>query len=705
MEMRRSRVLVAAAGLLLGLGVLWLRLAWIQLVQHDYFSARAEKNQEQRVLLKPVRGAILDRHGRPLARDLLTYSVSAVPREMKDPRRVARRLAHALGLSPTRLVKEFERRPRFLWVARHVPPREAQAISALAERGVYLAFETQRVYPLAAAAAEIVGRTDLDNVGVEGLELQFDPVLRGRPGWATLFRDGRGGQHSLPRSLRREPQNGRTLVLTVDGELQAVAETHLRAAVESLRAERGAALFLDPISGEILAMACWPHPRGALRNMIVNDQYEPGSTFKLVVLTAALEEGISRIGEVFNAEKGSYRFGTARIRDAHAHELLTLGDAFRLSSNIVMGKLAVRVGDERLYRYATALGFGSLTGVDFPGEVPGTLRTPDRWSARSVPTIAIGQEVTCTPLQLALAYGALANGGVLMRPMLLREERDSDGRLVRRYSPQAAQRVCTERTAATMRRLMVAVVDSGTARAAAMDAFEVAGKTGTAQKYDPQAHTYGRGKYLSSFVGFAPAEGARLLGLVVIDEPHGHGYYGGEIAAPVFRKIAEDALRMPGSSLRPAITEIAARPPAPAPVLVPDLRLLPWRQACTELSVLGLRPLARGAGPRVIAQEPAAGCAVDRGSSVTLRLEAAVDSADRVLPSLLGMSAREALRELSRRLVAARVLGSGLVARQSPAPGTPLPLGSPCLLYCEPGTRLPFPAAASSASLLTAARR
>ena len=685
MEMRRSRVLVAAAGFALGMLCVWLRLGWIQIVQHEHYAERAEHSQEQRILLKPARGTILDRNAQPLARDLLSYSISAAPREMTDPRAVARRLAAILAQSRERMQRAFASRPRYLWVARNIAPAKAQDIMKIGTRGLYLALETQRDYPLSQAACELVGRTDPDNLGVEGLELQFDPILRGRPGWTTLILDGQGGQHQLPGALRQDAENGRSLVLTLDAELQLAAEAHLAAAVDSLHAQRGVALFLEPSTGAILAMASWPHARsGAARNLAVSDQYEPGSTFKLVVMAAALEDEIAKTTEVFNAENGTYRFGRgAVIRDAHPHGDLSLFDAFRVSSNIVMGKLALRVGKERLYRYATAMGFGSLTGIEFPGEVSGLLRPPERWSGRSLPTIAIGQEVTCTPMQIALAYAAVANGGVLMHPMLALEQRDARGHTIERYTPQAMQRIFSAHTAAVLRRMMEAVVDSGTATAARMPSLTVAGKTGTAQKYDPEARTYGRGKFLSSFVGFAPAEDPRILGLILIDEPHAHGYYGGEVAAPVFRHILEDARRMPDSPLGPRITTVAFRPPAPAPVTVPDLRLLPKRAAFDQLESLGLRGLVQGDGAHVVAQRPTAGSAVDRGAQVVLQLGASADSAARVLPDLRGLAARDALRMLSERLVPQHVEGSGIVVRQSPPPGAALPLDGACTIYCE----------------------
>jgi len=678
---------VAAAGLLFALAVLWLRVGWLQVVQHARYAGRAELNQEQRVLVRPVRGEILDRDGRPLARDLMTVSVSAAPREMKNPAAVARGLAALLRLDARRLNAQFRAHPRFVWVARRLPPALGEEVAKRKWRGVHLSVETQRDYTLGEAACEIVGRTDLDNSGVDGLELQLDAELRGRPGWSTLFRVGSHRTVGLPRGLRRDPTDGNVAVLTIDADLQAITEHHLRRAVDSLHAVRGFALFLDPRTGEVLASVCVPHlPPGKARNWPFTDQYEPGSTFKMVVAGTALEEDLARPGQYFASGRGRVQVAPdCRFSDSHADDGFTFRDAVRYSSNIVMGKLGVLVGPQRLYRYATALGFGSLTGVDFPGETPGRLRSPDHWSARSAPTIAIGHEVAVTPLQLALAYAAVANGGVLMEPLLVREVRDPDGNVVRRATPRAAHRVFSPATTATLRDMLTAVVDSGTARAARIPSLRVAGKTGTAQKFDPTTRTYGRGMYLSSFVGFAPVEEAGLVGVVVIDEPHSRHYYGGEIAAPVFREVLLDLRRRPDGPLGTGSTQVAARPPAPAAVVVPDLRLLPPREAERRLAARGLRARFEGEGPRALAQEPAAGQAAERGARVTVWLAASGDSAQRVLPDLTGLPLREALRRLGRLQVQARITGRGLVVRQAPAPGTALTPRSECRLWCEPG--------------------
>ncbi len=694
---------MAAAGLFLGLLVLWLRVGWLQVALHSHYAGRAEVNQEQRVLVRPVRGEILDRHGRPLARDLMTVSISAAPREMRDPAAVARGLAKLLHLDARRLAAQFRAHPRFVWVARRLPPAVGEEVAARRWRGVHLSVETQRDYTLGAAAAEIVGRTDLDNTGVDGLELQLDDELRGRPGWSTLFRVGSHRTVGLPRGLRRDPTDGNVAVLTLDADLQGIVEHHLRRAVDSLRAVRGFALFLDPHSGEILASVCVPHlPPGKARNWPFTDQYEPGSTFKMVVAGTALEEEMARPGQYFASGHGRVQVAPdCRFADSHEADGFTLHDAVRYSSNIVMGKLGMMVGPQRLYRYATALGFGSLTGVDFPGETPGRLRRPEHWSARSCPTIAIGHEIAVTPLQLTLAYAAVANGGVLMEPLLVREIRSPDGEVLRRAAPRAAHRVFSPATTAALRTMLTAVVDSGTARAARIPALRVAGKTGTAQKYDPASGTYGRGMYLSSFVGFAPVEQPAVVGIVVIDEPHSRHYYGGEIAAPVFRQVLLDLRRRPDGLLGTGATQVAARPPAPAPVVVPDLRLLPAREAERRLVGQGLRARFEGAGPRVLAQEPAAGQAAERGARVTAWLAAPADSGAGTLPDLTGLPLREALRRLGRLQVQARITGRGLVVRQSPAPGTPLAPRGECRLWCEPGvvqTALPGPAREAGAA-------
>lgn len=685
-EMRKSRVLVVAAGLFLFLLTLWGRTAWLQVVLHQQFLARAQENQQVRKKVLPRRGELRDRQGRVLARDMRVSHVAVYRPQLADAAAAARQLAPVLGIDARTLRRTLAASRGYHWLKRDLPPEIGARVRALRIEGVAVEEETRRQYPLGDATLEVLGRTNRDNVGVDGLEYQFDHDLGGQTGWVTLVPTGRSSvQLLLPGSDRRAARDGATLQLTLDGELQEIVEHHLARAVDTLDAVRGFAVFLDPWTGEVLASACYPHmPAGKAKNWNFTDQYEPGSTFKVVTAGAVIEEHLAGLSEYFTASShGRVEIVPGCfIKDSHGREGYTFFDAMVRSSNIVLGKLGVRLGADRLHRYAVSLGFGSLTGLEYPGEASGRLRPVSAWQPRSTPTIAIGHEISVTPLQLALAYGAIANGGVLMEPQLMRELRAADGRVLRRWSPQPSHRVFQPQTTATLREMLSAVVDSGTATAARVRGMTIAGKTGTAQKFDPRTKGYGAGMYIGSFAGFAPANDPRIVGVVVIDEPRGKNYYGGQVAAPVFREIVLDLLRSPSHMLEVAPTAVAARPPAVPAVIAPDLSLLPPREAERRLRDAGLRGDFVGAGARVLSQTPAAGQPIERGAAVVAFLSAPMDSAGPALPDLIGLSAREALRQLSARSVRARVRGTGLVVRQDPPAGTPLPLSGPCRIEC-----------------------
>ncbi len=682
----RRRLFAAALVVLFAGTAVVLRLAFLQLVLHGAYAERAEVNQREREALLPVRGEIKDRDGRLLAQDARTYTIVAEPRRMKDPARAARRIARALDLDAERLVREFKRRPGFCYVDRRRSPQDAEMVSDSLKAGAWQALalhsEVRRVYPAGTALAQVVGRADVDNRGIEGIEYQFDSILRGEQGWRTVLADGRGRHVGLPGWSSRKPVDGHSIELTIDADIQSVVSQRLLAAVDSLDAAKAIAVVLDPWTGEVLAAASEPQPRdGAPRNQAITDQFEPGSTYKMVVVAAALEEGVAGPEDRYDAENGAYSFAGSTIRDSHPYGVLRLRDAVRVSSNIVSGKLGLEVGARTMYEYSTAFGFGALTGLEFPGETPGLLRHPSRWSGRSLPTIAMGHELSVTALQLALAYGAIANGGTLMAPQMLRAEIDAEGRVLRRAEPRPLRTVVSEKTAATMRELLTAVVDSGTARRAHLDWAPVGGKTGTAQKFDPVLRTYRSSKYLASFVGFLPADAPRLVCVVMVDEPK-KGYYGGEVAAPVFRKIMEDLYRLRGGPLAPAPERARFAPPRPRDVVVPGVRTLPLARAREALKGAGLRARIDGDGERVLAQQPAAGERAERGTVVVLSTRPRRDA----VPDLTGLTVREALTTLSAYALPARVEGRGVVVRQRPAAGAPLARGASCVLVCEEKT-------------------
>lgn len=685
-DMRKSRVLVAAAGLFLLLACIWVRVMWLQVPMHAHYMGRAAERQETRVKLNPHRGNLLDRQGRVLARDVQTFEVAIFRPQIKSVSVVAAKMAPILGQDPRKLARRIEAMTGYAWLEHNVAPQAGQQLQALRLDGVVIQPRASRDYRLGSAAFEILGRTDRDNVGVDGLEYQYESELGGRSGWITLIHAGANRLIRLPGAETRPARDGSSMQLTIDMELQAIVEQHLAKAVDSLGAARGFAIFLDPWTGEILAAACVPHlEAGRAKNWTFTDQYEPGSTFKVVVAGAVLEENLAKPTEYFTASTHGAKaelLPGVFIGDSHGRPGYTFFGAIQNSSNIVCGKLGIRLGAQRLYRYATSLGFGSLTGIEFPGETSGKLRPVSSWQPRSTPTIAIGQEIAVTPLQLALAYAAIANGGVLMEPHLVREVRSPEGKVMRRISPQSVNRVFSEATTAELREMLCAVVDSGTATAARIPGMRIAGKTGTAQKVDPALRRYGS-KYMASFAGFAPAENPRIVGVVVIDEPPARLHYGGQVSAPVFREVVLDLMRAPNSLLGASTGPIAMRPAAVPAVTAPDLRMLPRTQAESRLRDYGLHAHFEGTGPRVISQSPAAGQPVDRGGSVVAWLSPPQDSVGRSLPDLSGLTMREALRQLSQRQVEFHVTGSGFVVRQEPAPGTPLPLAGGCRLWCE----------------------
>lgn len=684
----RRRLFAAALVVLLAGSAVVLRLAFLQLVRHGEYAERAEVNQREREALLPVRGEIRDRDGRLLAQDTRTYTIVAEPRRMADPARAARRIARALDLDPGRLAREFKRRPGFCYVARHRSPQDAELVSdsikAGAWKGLVLHSEVRRVYPAGRALAQVVGRADVDNRGIEGVEYQFDGLLRGEQGWRTVLADGRGRHVGLPGWSQRKPVDGHSIALTIDADIQSVVSQRLLAAVDSLEATKAIAVVLDPWTGEVLAAASEPQPEdGPVRNQAVTDQFEPGSTFKMVVVAAALEEGTAGTEDLYDAENGVYSFAGSPIRDSHPHGILKLRDAVRVSSNIIAGKLGLEIGARNMYEYSTAFGFGALTGLEFPGETPGLLRHPSKWSGRSLPTLAMGHELSVTALQLALAYGAVANGGTLMAPQILRHESDAQGRILRRAEPRPLRTVISEKTAATMRELLTAVVDSGTATRARLAWAPVGGKTGTAQKFDTVLHTYRSSKYLASFVGFLPADAPRLVCVVMVDEPR-NGYYGGEVAAPVFKQIMEDLYRLRGGPLAPAPERARFAPPRPRDVVVPGVRTLPIARAREAMRHAGLRARVDGDGERVLAQVPPAGARAERGTVVRLSTRPRRDA----VPDLTGLTVREALTTLAAYALPVRVEGRGIVVRQVPAAGAPLSRGAQCVLVCEEKTAL-----------------
>ena len=641
----RTRVLVLAGLLALAFTGVLGRLGWLQVVKHAELAALAERQYSRTVVLQAQRGPIVDRQGAALATSSPAESLFAQPRAVGDPVRVAARLSRLLGMPEREIHAQLTSGRPFVWLRRKLPPATAAAVKALHEPGLGFLPEPLRLYPNRELAAHVIGFDGVDG-GLEGIERAFNDTLAGTPGKAVVGRDALGREVVTEATLQA-PAPGRGVMLTLDRTIQYLAEREIDAAWRRTQAKGAMAVVMDPRTGDVLAMAIRPtfNPNTFLdvpskdvwRNRAVTDPFEPGSTFKVILAAAALEEGVVRPDDRIWAENGQITIARTTIHDWKKYGWLTFGEVLQNSSNVGSIKVGLTLGSERYYRYMTAFGFGAPTGVGLAGESRGLLREPKKWSMLSLPTMSIGQEVSVTVLQMVAAFGAIANEGVLMQPRLVRSLFDADGREMRRFEPQPVRQVVSPETARTLTRMMTQVVAQGTGHNAAIAGYEVAGKTGTAQKLDPVTRRYSRNPGVLSFVGFAPADAPRLVMLVMLDEPKNEKW-GSEAAAPMFSAIGGEVLRyldVPPSDAAPlaivtgdggpARVRTAAAPALPEPaigdgaVVMPELRGRTLRQALATLAPLNVAVHLDGRG-RVVEQSPAPGAPVEAETRVRLTL-------------------------------------------------------------------------------------
>ncbi len=535
--------------LLAGFALVLLRLIFIQGIEHDTWLARADRAQEKTVKLEPERGTIYDRNGNILAMNVDRPSLYAIPGEIENPQKTAQKLARILNVRPDRLLRKLKRKGAFVWLERKIGLEQMAKIEALNIKGLRSVMESKRVYPKEALFGHLLGFAGLDNQGLEGIEKKHDHILRGTEGAIILERDAHG-QSVFPKGLQYiDPTPGKDLHLTVDENIQHISERELQRMVKASGAKGGTAIVMNPWNGEILSMAVQPafNPNkvrtsspAQWRNRAIADFYEPGSTFKIITAAAALEENLVTPDDLIDCEEGKYRVRGTTIHDHDPFGVISFRQVIAHSSNIGTIKIAEVLGPKRLSGYAHAFGFGERLGIELHGESPGLLRDTRDWSGRSLASIAIGQEIGVTPLQMVTATSVTANGGYLMSPKIIREVRGKNGE--DRSPPRIKRRVLSEKTAHEMTNILKSVVsETGTAIRAAVPGYTVVGKTGTAQKIDPETRRYSPDKFVSSFVGYLPAEDPAVTILVMVDEPEGKGW-GGEIAAPVFSNIAKEIM-------------------------------------------------------------------------------------------------------------------------------------------------------------------
>src|SRR5215217_1931492 len=666
-----GRALVVAAFIGFWILVVSARLVYLQFSQYENLANRARQQQQNSIETSPQRGELLDRQERQLARSVQTVSLFLDPdgldAEILD--HTAQQLAQALAMKQADLAKEFrearEEKRRFIWVARRLDADHADKIVAMNLPGIQTRLEPKRYYPNGPLAAHVLGYVGLDGQGLGGLEQFYNAKISGEPGRLFLEKDAKGKPYE---SYEIASKPGQTVVLTIDQSIQYLAEQSLQAAVQRSRAKSGTVIVLDPRSGEILALANAPtfDPNKVAdakpetrSNWALQNIYEPGSTFKIVAFSAAIEKKLAKPEDHIDCQMGAITVAGRLVHDHHAFGSLTIAEALAKSSNVAAIKLGLRVGDETMYDYIKRFGFGSRTGIELPGETAGILRKVERWQPSSIGSLAIGQEVGVTPVQMVAAFGALANDGVRIAPHLVREVRSGDGTVVYKAEPEQ-RRVISVETAVALRGMLEGVTLRGTAKAAQLDGYSAAGKTGTAQKIDPKTRAYSATKHVASFVGFAPVSNPQVVIIVVIDEPAG-AYHGGDVAAPVFREVAEQVL--PALGIEPDIEtksapdliaqqanenpertekireeqaqseeqrkatmptvdsnggrsgEVVYAASTRKAILMPDLRGRSVRDVARTCAQLGLQVEARGEG-KVLKQNPSAGAEVSTGQLI-----------------------------------------------------------------------------------------
>ena len=614
------------------------RLVQIQLVRHGEYVIKAARQQERTLALQPVRGSIIDRNGRILAESIAAESIYADPQAIVDRGQTSKALASvtALQMDAREIATKLTSASGFVWIARQLPLETTAAVKALKLPGVYFLDEHRRSYPRAMLAANVVGYAGVDGEGLAGIEHSFDAQVRGRAGRVTLLRDARRGMYLVGGEGPNRPIDGNDVVLTIDSVVQFIAERALGRAVEQYHAAGGVAIVMDPRDGRILAMASNPSfdPNSyrdfspdERRNRAVQDQYEPGSTFKIVTASAGLEEGVVTPSQILDCGDGFIQIGNTQIHE-HGHNrygLITFEDVMVHSSNVGAIRVGLALGQERFYRYIRRFGFGERSGVALPGEAQGRVRRTEQWSQLSNASMSIGQEIGTTPLQVLSAIATVANGGLRVQPRIVEKVVDAKGNAI--YTPpQAAPvRVISEKTAAVLNEILKTVVARGTGVQAALAEHVVAGKTGTAQKAGRGGYT---DKVVASFGGYVPADRPQLAILVVVDEPKG-SEYGGTVAAPAFKEIAESTLRylnvppsVPARTIDVAAPMLATFSQKPAPTAgseVPDLRGLDARAAVALATSAGFRVRASGSGV-VQTQQPLPGEALPNDHQVVLTL-------------------------------------------------------------------------------------
>jgi cell division protein FtsI (penicillin-binding protein 3) len=622
------------------------RMFQLQVLKKEQLYKLANQQQNIQIPLVPKRGTIYDREGNELAVSIEVDSVCADARKVVDIEKAANQLAAILQIERRDLKERLQRRKPFEWIQRKISPKEAEQIKALRLPGIYFLKENRRFYPNSELAAHVIGFVGLDSRGLEGLEFQYDTLLNGKGQVWTMARDAMGRQISLGELPFEKEDHYRNIFLTLDKQIQHVVETKLSQSAQKWGAKGGFAIAMDPLTGKILAMASYPffnpnqffqYRSSHWRNRAISDVFEPGSLFKAFLATAAIEEKVVQPTDSFYCEKGSYKVYDRTIHDHSKHGWMTFQQIIKYSSNIGASKVGEKMGKERLYRYISEFGFGEKTNVGLPGEGKGIVHHPRYWSPVALDTISFGQGISVTGIQMVSALSVIANGGFLMKPYMVEKITNEKGEIIQSFEPKVVRRVISEETAKKVAALLQATTEKGgTGEGAVPTGYEVAGKTGTAQKVDHLLKEYADDHYLSEFFGFGPILEPKIALLVVIDEPQG-AMYGGVVAAPVFKEIMEEVL--PYLNVLPKGTLVVKN----------EADRIPEKEKLMTVPLIDEVKVGKGIGMIV-------------------------------MPNLTGLSMRNALSRIEGKGLIVRVSGNGKVVEQVPKPGMVIERGDICYL-------------------------
>lgn len=693
-----NRIVFIVMIVLIASAIMVLRIIQIQLIERSHYLEIAHKQYMNERKLDSNRGEILDRNSQYLAVNKPVYSVGIDIDKLTDPHDAAVKFSEILGDSISYYFNLLTRGKSFVWIKRGIDDTSIRKLESFQIPGISIEREARRVYPEGKIASHVVGYTDIDMNGLSGIEKTMEDVLKGSHGLEVIQKDALGKNIAGTSHPVQAARSGHNLLLTIDISFQRFATEELEKTLSDYEAESGMVCITNPQTGEILAISNLPtfdpndpgrYPIESWRNRILTDAIEPGSTFKPIFLASILEEKIKKPDDIVFCHNGKYSIYNRDIQDIHGYGWLSIDKIIANSSNIGMSKLSLEIKPDLIYQYARDFGFGVKTGIELDGEIPGSLKSTHEWSRHTPIALSTGYEVSITALQLAMAYGAIANGGNLLKPQIVLSKYESDHQIKHKVESIVIRRVISTETSQMLVDMLKEVVDDGTGTRAQIPGIDIAGKTGTAWRYDPQRQEYSYREFRSSFIGFFPAYDPQILILVIIDNPRGD-YYGGIVAATTFKRIAQKIIREmeieSDRTFKKNLVLAGSNIIHDKTIKLPDLVSRRVDIAAEILDELGLEFNVIEDGDIVVSQSPAPGSSVDENCVIqltTARLAKQQETFTTV-PNVLGKTIRDALNQFARSNLHVMVRGSGRVVKQDPTAGSRIRCGARCVIDCEP---------------------